>query len=383
MRMRAIGATALVVAVAALGIRVVAGRDTPTPSGQDHASAAASPSATMSRNPLPIAVPVAQDGSITFSNIAAKISKVPRVAYASVQAVEAANTPVSIPTQVLVGPHTTPNVADPQAAFARVMTLWAGFRQPSSYYALLFSFRDKQWALDAGATLPPVVDTGGIQGGSGLAGRINQCTAVHQCSGANSGIVDGAKNYGLGQFGMDPQHNGKDPYFQLGGIEGHEYTHAVQGAQFIDDASNRSANQAVQTSVPCWFIEGQANFAGTAVEAGTYAKYMRWRKNMPKGWPIPSFTDYSAESIRNVLLTSKPPECLPPSPIYDLGYGVGALVIEALTAIGGPQSTMAVLTEIGYGLTYEEAFQAVYGISWESAAPIMAQVAAAEYAATR
>jgi hypothetical protein len=43
---------------------------------------------------------------------------------------------------------------------------------------------------------------------------------------------------------------------------------------------------------------------------------------------------------------------------------------------------MAVLTLMGRGQSYEQAFKSVYGISWAEAAPILARVAAAEYAAT-
>jgi hypothetical protein len=81
-------------------------------------------------------------------------------------------------------------------------------------------------------------------------------------------------------------------------------------------------------------------------------------------------------------MTDNPPKCLPPAPIYQLGYSIGALAIEALTAIAGPQSHMAVLTLMGRGQTYDKAFKSVYGISWAEAAPILARVAAAEYAAT-
>ena len=71
-----------------------------------------------------------------------------------------------------------------------------------------------------------------------------------------------------------------------------------------------------------------------------------------------------------------------PAGIYLMGYTIGALVVEALSAIAGPQGAMAVVTLLGRGQTYEQAFKSVYGISWAEAAPILAKVVAAEYAAT-
>jgi len=333
-------------------------------------------------NPIPVSLPVAQNGPITFANITEHISEISAVAYEAVQKVENENSQPNFPTKIFVGPHTITNVPDVPGAFNKIMKFWSGFRQPTSYYALIFNYQDRQWAIKKAATISVVKKTGGVKGGTGIWARIKQCTSPRRCSGANSGLVDGS-SAALGQFGMDPVHNAQDAYFQTGGIQGHEYTHAVQGAQFLGNRTGNSANSAFQNATPCWLSEGQANFLGTAAEAATFDDYMKWRSGMPKGWLTPKFTDYSAPSLLRVLKTSKPPGCLPPNPIYELGYGIGGLVVEALTAIGGPESSMAVLTVMGRGRTYSQAFQQVYGISWNEAAPILAQVAATEFAATR
>ena len=81
-------------------------------------------------------------------------------------------------------------------------------------------------------------------------------------------------------------------------------------------------------------------------------------------------------------LTTNPPKCLPPAGVYLMGYTLGALTVEALSAIAGPQGAMAVVTLLGRGQTFPQAFKSVYGISWAEAAPILAKVVAAEYAAT-
>ena len=348
-----------------------------------NAGNAATPvTATSKANPIPVSLPVAQNGPITFANITEHISEISATAYAAVQKVEAENSQPKIPTRIYVGPHTITNVPDVPAAFKKIMKFWSGFRQPTSYHALIFNYQDRQWAIKKAATISVVKKTAGVRGGTGILDRIKQCSAPRRCSGANSGLVDGF-SAALGQFGMDPVHNAQDAYFQTAGIQGHEYTHAVQGAQFLGNRTGNSANGAFQNATPCWFSEGQANFAGTAAEAATFEDYMKWRSGMPKGWPIPEFTDYSAASLLRVLKTSKPPACLPPNPIYSLGYGIGGLVLEALTAIGGGESSMAILAVMSRGKTFEQAFLKVYGITWNEAAPILAQVAATEYAATR
>ena len=355
--------------------------------------ASAGNSAT-TQNPIPITLPVSPIGEITFENISQHISDISAAAYAAVQKVEAANSLPNIPTKIVVGPNTAPPISDVPAAFQKIMKLWSGFRQPVSYYALLYNFQDKDWALKTASKTPEVISTGGIKG---LTNMMSQCEAPNRCSGGNSGIgSEGTYGAGFGQFGMDPAHIAQDPYFLVGGIFGHEYTHSMQAAQFLDNPNigkpltqlqnqhglSNAPSGLYEAVLPCWFQEGQPNFQGTSAEAATFNDYMSWRLRMAKGHPIPEFTDYSTASLTKMLLTDNPPTCLPPAPVYQLGYGIGALVIEALTAIAGPQSTMAVVTLLGRGQTYEVAFKNVYGISWAKAAPILAQVASVEYAAT-
>lgn len=66
---------------------------------------------------------------------------------------------------------------------------------------------------------------------------------------------------------------------------------------------------------------------------------------------------------------------------WQLGYNIGYAATEVLIAIGGPQSTMALLAETASGMTWAEAFQAVYGVSWKDGSDVLGKVLAAEYAA--
>jgi hypothetical protein len=343
-------------------------------------------------NPIPITLPVKPVGAITFANIETRVSEVPAAAYGALQKVYSANTQPKIPVTILLGPNTVVPT-DAKVAINKIAKLWSGFRQPVSYHALIYSFKDKAWALKADAKVPVVAADGGSKGRASMSSVINQCL-VNQCGSANSGISD-AKGSGYGQFQMDPQsENG--PYQLLGGVFGHEYTHSAQAAQFLGNTNvgkpvskerekyglDNSPSGLFQGVLPCWMTEGMANFNGTAVVATTFDKYMEWRKDAPGSQQTPDFTDFSAKSIENYLLTNKSPKCLPPAGIYLMGYTIGALTVEALAAIAGPQASMAVVTLMGRGQTYEIAFKSVYGISWAEAAPILAKVVAAEFAAT-
>ena len=357
-------------------------------------SSSSSEAATKSvKNPIPITLPVKPVGIITFANIEAHISEVPAAAYKALQDVYAANSQPKIKTTILVGPNTVVP-SDAKVALDKIAKLWSGFRQPVSYHALVYNFKDKSWALKADEKIPVVVATGGSPGRASMSGVIAQC-AANQCSSANSGISD-AKGSGYGQFQVDPRPEANGPYQLMGGVFGHEYTHSVQAAQFLGNANvgkpvskerekyglDNSPSGLFQGVLPCWMSEGMANFNGTAVVAPTFDEYMSWRISAPKSQQTPEFTDFSAKSLQNLLLTDNPPKCLPPAPVYLLGYTIGALTVEALSAIAGPQGAMTVVTLLGRGQTFPQAFKSVYGISWAEAAPILAKVVAAEYAAT-
>lgn len=352
-------------------------------------SSSASVAAT--KNPIPITLPVKPVGAITFANIGEKISEVPAAAYKSLQDVYAANSQPKMAITLLKGPNTV-SPSDAKVALGKIAKLWSGFRQPVSYHALVYNFKDKAWALAADAKVPVVAADGGSRGRSSMSSVINQCMA-NQCGSANSGISD-AKGSGYGQYQVADSENG--PYQLMGGVFGHEYTHSVQAAQFLGNASvgkpvskerekyglDNSPSGLFQGILPCWMSEGMANFNGTAVVAPTFDKYMEWRVSAAKSQQTPDFTNFSAKSIENYLLTTNPPKCLPPAGVYLMGYTLGALTVEALSAIAGPQGAMAVVTLLGRGQTFTQAFKSVYGISWAEAAPILAKVVAAEYEAT-
>ncbi|MSV75941.1 MAG: hypothetical protein F2853_02160, partial [Actinobacteria bacterium] len=151
-------------------------------------SISSSVSQAATKNLIPITLPVKPVGTITFANIEQNISEVPAAGYKALQDVYAANAQPKIPLTVLMGPNTV-NPSDAKVALGKIAKLWSGFRQPVSYHALVYNFKDKAWALKADAKVPVVVATGGVRGRASMSSVINQCSADN-CGSANSGISD-------------------------------------------------------------------------------------------------------------------------------------------------------------------------------------------------
>ena len=183
---------------------------------------------------LPIKIPVAQAGPITFQNIEEHISEISLAAYEEVQNTLNRNEQPVTKKRIHIGPNTETNVPDVDGAFNKIIKYWSGFRQPATYDALIFSFEDKAWALKKAATIPSVIKSGGVRGFTGIYDQIMGCIAPRQCSDTNSSIVYKAERSALGFFGMDPVLTAGDPYLRNGGVQGSMYTAAVQQSQFLD-----------------------------------------------------------------------------------------------------------------------------------------------------
>jgi hypothetical protein len=55
------------------------------------------------------------------------------------------------------------------------------------------------------------------------------------------------------------------------------------------------------------------------------------------------------------------------------------MTVEALASVKGIESTMQVVVGVSQGLTFNQSFEKVYGISWNEAAPILAKVISVQY----
>ena len=344
------------------------------------------------KSKIPISLPVPQNGPITFSNIDEHVDEIPEVAWQSVQDFIAVSNATGIPHDVYVGENTTLSIAGGipsiNATIVRVSKVWSGYAATSRFTLIYFNLTDRDWAVQK-------VREVGIQNGylpSSMDGVIHglqiQCEdqaapgvggePLGYCAGANAGMIQNSTD-SIATFGEgDVQH--PDTY---GTIVAHELTHTYQQALWtgspscIAQGTQCFKSALVQKFAPCWLHEGQPNSINAMAAISDFTTYFDAR---PSGKDTSqTVTDFSETSLRSFLYDQNPATCYQNGPLYQQGYGPGAMAVEALVAIGGPQATMALFALGAEGQDFPTAFKNVYGISWSDAATILAKVLALEY----
>ena len=342
---------------------------------------------TSFKAPMPITLPVAQNGSITFANALSHISEIPTTSYKRIQTIIDASPAVDVPHQLLVGPNTTTVTKTiEENILSREFKLWGGFQQTKYLTVIAYSFADMNWA---GQTHDKVVKdrsypTAGVDPQMGMRRAQQSCQVdAKNCDAGNAGqyagVPEAIEFLGVTtSYPWDPTMNGE---------VGHEYTHTVTSAQF-NGTSAKNTNYYQQNFTPCWLNEGLSNASGIGVSSTSLQQYLSTRDyNVTRPANVPSdFKGFTAEGLKNYLYSQVPNHNAPNScygglgPVYQLGYSIGFAATEALFAIGGPQSVMALESRGAMGDDFSQAFQNVYGMSWDEGSTILGQILAAEYA---
>jgi hypothetical protein len=343
---------------------------------------------------IPISLPVAQNGTITFSNILDHVAEIPKTAWQKVQDTIALSSVPALKHDIFVGPNTELTISNGITHMDSVIEsntrLWSGFTLTKHLTLVYYNLTDEQWAEQkvrdvwiAKGYVPSAV-SGALnatkincedQSRPGVGGA-----SLGFCRGGSAGAVTNSDD----SFGSIAEGDIERPD-TYGTKLAHEITHTVQAAQWIGNANCHNEGQncfrsgLVHAFAPCWIHEGQPNSIGLMAASTEFSIYMK-RGVRPSGKDISQkVTDFSAVSLRSYLYGQNPSTCYQNGPLYQQGYGPGAMAVEALVAIGGPQATMALFALGAQGQDFSTAFMNVYGISWSDASTILSNVLAAEY----
>jgi len=336
---------------------------TPTPM----VSPTPSPTPTVYVPPTPITTPtpapIVEKAPTGFADLVENYRGIPEVVWNEAQKLAKDGTVKSSFT-IEIGPNTKiqQGLDDPRVYLEQASRLWSKFDQAQSTRVFIYNFQDLAWAQQKNLAL----------GGSWFKPE----DLAANCSSPSSCGAFGGSYRGVGQIFFGVPIRDYFP-FNLGFVRGayvHEFSHVVQYSQF---ASQPSLNG--YATLPCWFSEGQPQVPGQALGFTTLSDY-KLSRDSSFSQPAGALGDYSQDSILKFYsLAGVSKDGLCAASIRQRIYDVGFMTVEALASIKGIESTMQVVAGVSQGLTFNQSFEKVYGISWNEAAPILAKVISVQY----
>jgi hypothetical protein len=270
----------------------------------------------------------------------------------------------SIPLEILLGANTKLNNKNPEFAFSQVNKLYAGNVLPKNIVLLAFNFQDRDWAV---TKMDQIVPNAGSSWIKDVA-----CPSADNCIGGGSFHNMSNKTALIViTTGID-QNNLSNTL--SGTLEAHEYTHSIE--QSSSDALRPSVNLLKSPWPPNWYWEGLANFSQhAAIYSDSFDKYSKYRKE--SSGQIFNNSTWNAKYIEGYFQTNLTNEWASQYPRWRQ-YDLGAMLVEVLVAIKGPDSAMQVFRESINGSGFESAFQKIYGSSFQSVLPIISRTIALE-----
>jgi hypothetical protein len=264
----------------------------------------------------------------------------------------------NINLKMLLGPTSQLTYKEPIVPINLITRLYSGYVKEIDLHYMAFNFDDRDWAVKQMDSIIDNTDSRWI--------TFTACKTRDTCWGGGS-FYDGKSNYlavvALGLF--DSNHTS-------GTLEAHEFAHVVQQMNY--KASRPPVEFVMDPWPPDWYWEGQAQFAQhAAIYYDSYSSYMRERAaSSDQLFRLPKFT---SQHIENYFVFNAPDEWRKTYEKWRL-YDLGAMFVEILTALKGPDATMEVWKVANTGVKFDVAFERVYGISFAKAVPIMAKAIA-------
>jgi hypothetical protein len=322
------------------------------------------PVPTASAAPQPVAVKIPAMPT-SFADLEANYQGIPYAVWEKVQNNLALHKSTDLKISFLFGP-TTPRrypdqwTIDAVTLGSRVM---GAQKQPTEVRFVEFNKEDVPWARTEAAKYVSPFNLG-----MNLPDQAADKCANVDCDGAVTNI---ASDVGLVLVGVSTPVNKWNIQKFNGQNDLHEYTHAVQGMIFKGKVTNPPPMH-----MPCWYSEGQPQ----AVSIPTVAKSAEDYVKIRKGWVTDNrwlLKDYEPETIQQFLKDNMKVPC--PGSTYPMVSTLGFIVMDALVAVGGIDKTFDVQVAKASGLSFEDSFKQVYGITWDEASLVLSKAASKVY----
>jgi len=264
--------------------------------------------------------------------------------------------------KIYIGPKTTvPKYKTPEIAIGLVSQAFSKYKTPENVHVIQYSVADIQWAEEKVKSLIDTASYNELNRNEN--GRLvdsncgkTDCFGAKQVS-TRSGIAFVLQGV--------PTGTNNDPLLaarlELGQLDAHEFTHAMQRATIIGLQTKEWQNN--------WIIEGAAELSQNLVMSyKSYEEYMKWRKLDSQDF-YGKNTKITTTFMTTYLAANSAEECRNNNePCYK--YNLGSRIMEIFVALKGPGVMLDLFRE--YAVQgFEPAFQSIFGTSWVDASPII------------
>lgn len=332
------------------------------------------PSATSSSPSAEPQIPTIYPDS--FSNLISRSSQISYAAWKRISDQISASSSTAIKAEIYVGPNTIPWNKNIQNLMDLTLKAIPNAEQSKSVVWILNNYQDLNWARNK---LNAIISAEQLrifnQNEGGDLFRSNCDPEIKNCLGSKElttqddialvlvGVSNEAGTFYLN--GTSYGNPGDEESKKTGQLLVHEYFHSFQ-RQVVFGKPIQDGDWP-----PEWVVEGSAVLMQNAVvNHNDFSKFMNWRKIAHGNRFYKDPIDY--EFLMNFLDVSKHKSYYKEYD-GDYIYYLGSRIMEALVAVGGPQSMLDIWSQMAMHVGFAQAFQNVYGISYEKAMPILAQ----------
>ena len=267
---------------------------------------------------------------------------------------------VTMRVDIKIGPNSKLSYNTPQIAFENVAKLYEGFTIPKQINMIAFNYLDREWAINVmdslfkhpyESSIRPFFDV--------------NCKSEQNCGLAN--IWTDSKMEVYFPISMPSIGDGSGS----GTLESHEFTHAIQEAVMNQVRPEPLTNP----WPPSWYQEGQAEFTEhAAMYSDSFTKFDFARKEISGS--LYKSRKYDSHFIEKFFSLEPTQRHFTTNEDRWNQYDLGAMFIEVLVALKGPESTMQIYSLASQGVAFNEAFKLVFDKSFDTALPIISKVIA-------
>lgn len=337
------------------------------------------PTATPTPTPTPTATPtptqIVIEVPTSFNDLYEKRSGIAYSIWSKVKVKMSGSATELPPIEVYRGPNTPIYIEDPASFFKQVVQLFPGIALPKKFVVFYWSYKDAD--IVAANALSIMGKENDQKNFDETTGRWVDCYGKTSCPVGHAVIgLDGTAYLGIGL--SDNRAEAERSGGGKGGVEKVEFYHALQLFNYhTNSLALKGSGQNIQSLYfpPVWLNYGGENLTSDILKY--YDSYMNFKITRGlKNWINEAIPNFGIDWL-NIYLDTKNLDKewhdasgtkAAPNTI------MGAALTEIFVSIKGPSVMLDFHEQMSKKVSFNDAFQNIFGVSWQSAQPELVKV---------